>query len=68
MTTLTIKKDIKLNKLNFNDIDELLEAILFSYPKIVLNEIEYHDLPESSKELIKKSKSLGKEDLYNFQL
>jgi len=66
MTTITIKNTPKLDKLEFDDLDELVENYFLSRDRILVQEIESTDLPNDVKVSIENSKQLGREELFDF--
>lgn len=67
MTTITIQNGDELSKNVFKSFEDLIEEYFKLKGKILLQEIDIDDLPDSIQQSIYKSKELGTEDLIDFQ-
>ncbi len=67
MTTITIKNGIDLPQTQFDNISELIDVYFAERGKIILEEINPSELPKQVQEDLEYSKTLGKDELYNFQ-
>lgn len=67
MATITVNNTEDLQQTQFETISELIEVYFSDRGKVVLEEINIDDLPQQIQNDLKHSKSLGKDELYDFQ-
>lgn len=68
MTVITIKDGSKkLSRSVFKTFEDLIDEYYASQDIVILHQVNFEDLPDSSKKLIEESKKQGTQGLVNFQ-
>lgn len=67
MTTITIKDGKPLSRKVFKTFEDLIEEYYASKGVVLLHQVDFEDLPESSKKSIKESRKMGDKELFDFQ-